>query len=81
MKKTILPNTYKGLEDFFNDLVYVVFDENNVQFTITAIDTSHAPEYIWVSVNTGFRFLILIDIVHDDEEEITVEYDILVDWI
>jgi hypothetical protein len=25
--------------------------------------------------------LILIDIVHDDEEEITVEYDILVDWI
>jgi hypothetical protein len=81
MKKTILPNTYKGLEDFFNDLVYVVFDENDVQFPITEIDTSHAPEYIWVSVNMGFRFLILIDIVHDDEEEITVEYDILVDWI
>lgn len=81
MKKTILPNAYKDLEHFYNDLVYVVFEENDVQFPITGIDTSHAPEHIWVSINMGFRFLILIDIVHDDEEEITVEYDILVDWI
>lgn len=81
MKKTILPNTYNDLEDFFTDFVYVVFIENNISFTISNIDLSKSPEQIWVSVNMGFRFLILIDILHDDEEKITVEYDILVDWV
>jgi len=81
MKKIILPNEFKDLEHFFNDLVYVIFEKENVEFPIKEIDTSKAPEQIWVKTNMDWRFLILLDMVYDTDEEVTVEYDLLIDWI
>ena len=81
MKTIVLPNEFNNLEQFFNDLVYVIFETENVQFPIKEIDTTKAPEQIWVKTNMDWRFLILIEMVQDTDEEVTVEYNILIDWI
>ena len=81
MKTIVLPNEFSNLEQFYNDLVYIIFETENVQFPVKEIDTTKGPEQIWVKTNMDWRFLILIDLIQDTDEEVTVEYNILIDWI
>jgi len=80
MNKITLPNIYQSPEDLLVDLVDVLFEEHKLEDKVLSIEFLNDYQRLRV-IGKDLTYRIEIPIIIDNEEDIHIEYEILLEII